>query len=142
MTEVYDEWSKDDLGQDLPREYWLEALPDLFQYVTGCCLHNPLWGPEDAVEVLGWTWNGEYDGGNGTGPKRAWNESGQDVIVRLRDGAYGYFNESEDYTGHGCQCGSFAGKYPTLEDLWRDGVGDTYHNSATLREQVSASTQR
>lgn len=124
----------------VPREKWLEALAGAFEYVSGCCLHNPLWGPDDAVEVLGWTWNG--DGCSGAGPKEVYCDSGQDVIVRLNDGAFGYFTESEDYTGHGCQCNAFAGKYPTLEALWRDGVGvNVWRDDAVLREQVSASTQ-
>lgn len=89
----------------------MSDLRDMFQELLGCCLHEPQWTPDDVHGII--AWNGDRQ----TGP-----ESSSIIIVSLkkpdgpRDG-YGLLTQSEDYTGHGCQCGSMTVREPSLSGL-------------------------
>lgn len=77
------------------QESMLEDLTELFKVVDGCCLMNPVFRPEDVESVLAWH-----------GDRQSQSESQSLVLVKLKDGKFGLFSQGEDYTGHGCQCGS------------------------------------
>lgn len=80
-------------------------LAAIFEVITECCLHDPQWQAQDAKSMI--VWHGSRE----TGP-----ESNSLVIVRL-DSGFGLLTQFEDYTGHGCQCGSMTVREPTLHDL-------------------------
>lgn len=105
-------------------------LERMFRYLDGCCLHQPVWTPVDVDQVLCSVWNGDYDGGwqdckPPAARYEAWKGSSDSTsytVVRLKDGRYGLLSESEDYTGHGCQCTSATDIYTSVADLLRYGV--------------------
>ena len=92
----------------------MSDLSEMFADLRSCCLHDPQWLPEDVDEELAWI------GDRQTGP-----ESTAIVIVRLKTRStrlpylfeYGLLTESEDYTGHGCQCDSMTVKEDGLAKL-------------------------
>lgn len=84
----------------------MSDLSEMFEVVTGCCLHDPVWKPEDVAQEISWT-----------GDRQNGSDSSSIVIVRLKDSTFGLFTQGEDYTGHGCQCSSFTAKEPTLAKL-------------------------
>ena len=71
----------------------------MFGSLRDCCLHDPQWVPEDAEEELAWA-----------GDRHTGSESSSIVIVRLKSDGYGLLTQSEDYTGHGCRCGSMTAR--------------------------------
>lgn len=80
--------------------------------LQGCCLKHPEDYQVDQIVHV------EY-----------WVESIPDeatgyAIFRLKDGRWGSMDESQDYTGHGCQCGSNVSFHPTKEDAIRLGIGE------------------
>jgi len=111
----------------------LSDLDSIFTQLTDCCLHKPTWTPGDAVGVLASVQNDDSvwsdESGVWTDCKmdeygnwKAGTDSGSYTVVQLRDGRYGLLSESEDYTGHGCQCGAATGVYSSLRDLLLLGV--------------------
>jgi hypothetical protein len=86
-------------------------LEELFKDLEQCCLHEPVWHPADVDRELAWY-----------GDRSTGSESSSIVIVRLKSskpGApeYGLLTQSEDYTGHGCQCDSMTVKEASLAKL-------------------------
>ena len=81
-------------------------LEEMFKDLEGCCLHDPQWHPADVAREIAWI-----------GSRQTGSESSAIVVVGLIGGAYGLLTESEDYTGHGCQCGSMTVKEPTMRAL-------------------------
>lgn len=111
------------MGGDVARAA-IRDLESAFVSLAACCLHDPLWTPADVESVLGSAWRGDESGGwqrGGYGDKDA-AESQSVTVVRLKDGRFGLLDESEDYTGHGCQCGASATAYASLPELQRMGV--------------------
>lgn len=98
-----------------------EELRDTYAGLLACCLHDPQWSPDDVVEPLCTVWQGDGSGGWQPGAKQS-TESSAYVVVKLKDGRYGLLEDSEDYTGHGCQCGSSTAVYGSLDDLLRMGI--------------------
>lgn len=104
----------------------MTGLKDLFQYLDNCCLHEPDWRPDEVEKVLlgiyrdyGSDWKVAPEGSN----KQGWSDSESITVVKLKDGGgYGLLAEDEDYTGHGCQCGSYTGSYDSLEQLLTMGI--------------------
>jgi len=90
----------------------MSDLDDMFRVLTGCCLHNPQWQPGDVDKIVRWV-----------GDRSTGCESSSIVIVRLQWNAqekrcdYGLLTQSEDYTGHGCQCGSMTVRETSLYKL-------------------------
>jgi hypothetical protein len=86
-----------------------------FAMLERCCLHNPQWHPGQVVRIIDAIcdddggWHVMDNGG------KSFSDSSSVYLVELEDG-FGLLEESEDYTGHGCQCDSFTGKYGTLEE--------------------------
>jgi hypothetical protein len=88
------------------------GVREAMEALDSCCLHNPPFGPDDINEEVWAVSSGEYREGHGLfGFSKGWEfgpESSQHALVLLWDGNYGYVHASEDYTGHGCQCGAYA----------------------------------
>lgn len=89
----------------------MSDLEEMFKDLERCCLHDPQWRPADVDRELRWI-----------GDRQTGSDSSAIVIVRLKpvDGKrpeFGLLAESEDYTGHGCQCSSMTAKEPTLIKL-------------------------
>jgi len=85
----------------------MSDLEEMFKDLESCCLHNPLWRPDDVQRVIKW------HGDRQTGP-----DSSSIVIVRLKTPPiFGLLVQSEDYTGHGCQCNSATSRRHTLASL-------------------------
>jgi hypothetical protein len=105
-------------------------LEIMFTQLLDCCLHDPPWTPGDVEQVLCSVWCGDESGGwkdcePPEGTYYSWKdgtESSSYTVVRLRDGTLGLLAESEDYTGHGCQCSAAVSTYSSLADLQRFGV--------------------
>jgi len=112
-------------------------LEVMFGQLSDCCLHNPSWTPADVAEVLCSVWEGDESGGwqDCNAPDGQWGnwkggtESSSRTVVRLKDGTLGLLAESEDYTGHGCQCSAAVSTYASLGDLLRFGV-EEYRSEA------------
>lgn len=81
-------------------------LRDMFNEVKNCCLHDPQWTPDDVQKIV--LWHGDRTTGS---------ESSSLIIAKLKDGKWGLFTQEEDYTGHGCRCGSMSVKEDTLHKL-------------------------
>lgn len=99
-------------------------LDAVFRYLENCCLHEPQWRPLDVESVLAGVQHGYGDEWKPVTFEDAGYVSWKDgtdtesaIVVKLKDGGYGLLHESEDYTGHGCRCGAFTGRYDSLEDL-------------------------
>lgn len=104
-------------------------LKVMFGSLQGCCLHNPVWTPVDAAEVLCSVWNGDGSGGWADckvpaeyGNWKDYSDSTSYTVARLKDGRYGLLSESEDYTGHGCQCSAATNVYASVDELLRLGI--------------------
>jgi len=116
----------------------LDNLRKEFQKLLGCCLHYPVWTPDDVSSIIigvqseyaGWTVvEGPY-------VKDIGSESESYTIVQLTDGNLGLLEEGEDYTGHGCMCGSFTGKYASLMELLESGITNNAAREVIHREVV------
>ena len=103
----------------------VKDLEAVFRSLEDCCLHQPQWRPIDVETVLAGVWRG-YEGNwqpvtvddpDGYPSWKPETESESAFAVKLKDGDYGLLHESEDYTGHGCQCGAFTGRYDGLREL-------------------------
>lgn len=112
-------------------------LEHMFSYLQSCCLHTPVWTPADVDRVLCSIWSeysGQWADSTTPGEYGGWKggtESESYTVARLRDGRFGLLSESEDYTGHGCQCSAATNVYATLNDLLRFGV-----DSESAREAI------
>jgi len=104
-------------------------LEIMFGSLLGCCLHSPVWTPVDVDRVLCSIWDsygGEWQ--DCTAPEQQYDnwkggtESSSYTVVRLKDGRFGLLAESEDYTGHGCQCSAATIIGDSVADLVRFGV--------------------
>lgn len=90
----------------------MSDLNDMFAELKDCCLHEPQWTPEDVDREIAWI-----------GDRRTGRESSSLIIVRLNRkpeqgrAGYGLLTQSEDYTGHGCQCTSMTAREPSLIKL-------------------------
>lgn len=91
----------------------MSDLEEMFKELLRCCLHEPVWTPDQVTRELKWI-----------GDRQTGSESSSIVLVRLRarDGQrygadYGLLVQYEDYTGHGCQCSSMTAREETLAKL-------------------------
>ncbi len=87
-----------------PRE---ETFRVAFARALSCCLHEPLFNPTDAAELL-YIRHREHE---------SWADSSTRVIAKLKDGNWGLFYAWEDSSGHGCQCDGMTVVEPTLQKL-------------------------
>jgi hypothetical protein len=94
----------------------LADLRKLFEDVQTCCLHNPVFTPDDVHHIVKWI-----------GDETTGCDSQTIVLVRLKSeendawrAPWGWFTQGEDYTGHGCQCGAATVKGDTLQELARN----------------------
>jgi hypothetical protein len=111
-------------------ELTAKHLEVMFGQLQGCCLHTPVWTPVDVAEVLcsvqktdgygDWKDSAAFDGTYGSW--KDGTDSSSYTVVRLKDGRLGLLSESEDFTGHGCQCSAATNAYGSLDDLLRLGV--------------------
>lgn len=90
-------------------------LKDFIDSCQKCCMHAPIWTSSDILWALLWRWK---DNGNSwaDGPKIG-TDSESFAICILKDGSFGVFEESEDYTGHGCQCSSSTSQWATIKEV-------------------------
>jgi hypothetical protein len=89
----------------------MSDLSEMFEVLERCCLHEPQWRPGDVDREIAWI--GDRENGS---------ESSSIVIVQLKctfpdKPFYGLLTQSEDYTGHGCQCDSMTAREPSLASL-------------------------
>lgn len=83
-------------------------LTHTFAALENCCLHDPQWRPSQVAAIVCY---------------RTFQRTDDDrffsviVIVTLRNAQYGLLLESQDYTGHGCECGAMTVTEPTLAKL-------------------------
>lgn len=84
----------------------MSDLEEMFMELRSCCLHDPQWLPEEVDREITWV-----------GDRKTGRESESIVIVMLKSREYGLLTQCEDYTGHGCQCGSMTVREPTLSKL-------------------------
>ena len=111
-------------------ELTAKNLEIMFGQLQACCMHTAVWTPADVAEVLCSVWEGDGSGGwadcqpvaEHWGNWKNSTESSSYTVARLKNGRYGLLAESEDYTGHGCQCNSSTTAYDSLHDLLRLGV--------------------
>lgn len=61
--------------------------------------------------IYAWFYEGDY------GP-----EHSAVALVQASNGEYGVFNESEDSTGHGCQCNADVAWFSTLDEAIEKGL--------------------
>jgi len=117
----------------------LAGLRSQFDMLESCCLHDPKWHLAQVAGVIAAVWSGDYS--------EPWQEldlaegkpssdSESYTVVRLADGRFGLLAESEDYTGHGCQCGSSAVAFSTLPELLRYGVEEGEARKAIIKALV------
>jgi len=105
-----------------------QHLEIMFGRLQGCCLHSPVWTPVDVDAVLCSVQDSDGTWTDSTAPEGEWGswkngtDSSSYTVVRLKGGRYGLLSESEDYTGHGCQCDAATNAYESLSDLLRLGV--------------------
>jgi hypothetical protein len=83
----------------------------MFRDLLDCCLHDPQWTPADVNRIIAWR-----------GDRQTGSESSSIIVVSLKraDGSpdgYGLLTQSEDYTGHGCQCRSMTARERFLARL-------------------------
>lgn len=109
-------------------ELTAKHLEVMFRQLQACCLHDPVWTPVDVDRVLCSVQSG-YGGGwkdctapDDYGTFKDGTETSSYTVARLKDGRLGLLAESEDYTGHGCQCNAATGAYESVSDLLRLGV--------------------
>jgi hypothetical protein len=75
---------------------------EAIETTLNCCLPRAKWdevlAEANIAEVLG----AAFDGGNGMG-KLGWGstDTSRVILLRLTDGRYAVWTDSEDYTGHG-----------------------------------------
>jgi hypothetical protein len=124
----------------------VKELDAVFRYLETCCLHQPQWRPLDVESVLAGvqhSYGGDWEpvtveDGDGYVSWKNGTDSESAFAVRLKDGGYGLLCEGEDYTGHGCQCSAFTGRYGTLAELLAASTPD-YGPELTkaLQEKIS-----
>jgi len=87
----------------------IKHIFDVFADLEGCCLHEAQWKPIEVDRQLAWVSPGMAEPLD--------SDSSSLLLVQLKNGDYGLLAESSDYTGHGCQCGSYTVREPTLREL-------------------------
>lgn len=112
----------------------IDGLRLAYDSLAACCLHDPVWSPDDVAEVLCLVWSGDDSGGDWKPGEKTCTESQSYAVVRLSDGRYGLLAEGEDYTGHGCQCDSATTIHATLDELLSMGVVEDGARLAIRRE--------
>ena len=108
------------------------GLTDAWGVCTRCCLHAPLFAIADVTHAC-YRWS-EYGPPYSDGVKPC-SDSGSYAVVQLQDGRFGTFSESEDYTGHGCQCSSNTSVHATLDEAIRFGLGDRERDDFTTPDR-------
>lgn len=63
------------------------------------------------------------------------------AVVLLSDGKWAVFEEWQDYTGHGCQCGASASVHDTYADALRMGLSDAMRNMFGIPDPESDAFQ-
>jgi hypothetical protein len=112
----------------VPVQLTPKHLETMFGSLQDCCLHSPVWTPVDVDKVLCSVHDADGEWRDSTPPADRWGawktgtESTSYTVVRLKDGRFGLLSESEDYTGHGCQCTAATNVYDSVNDLVRLGV--------------------
>lgn len=90
----------------------LENFKGNYSSLKGCCMEDPKGLFDKVIEVLYFI------------PSIPDEEQGA-AVCKLWDASYACFEEWQDYSGHGCQCGALVtGPFDTLEDAIRLGLGD------------------
>ena len=79
-------------------------------FLEGCCLNHPVNYATDQIKIVEVWCKSENAGPSGGG------------IFLLADGRWGALEESQNYTGHGCQCCSNVVFYDTREEAIRLGL--------------------
>lgn len=110
----------------------IDDLRSTYESLASCCLHEPQWSPDDVADVLCAVWRGEDTGEQWKPGEKTCTESQSYTVVKLADGRYGLMEESEDYTGHGCQCGSTTAVYATLDELITMGIPEPEAQQAIM----------
>jgi len=89
----------------------LQETKKFFESLVGCCLDQGSYDRlEDAVEVSHFT-------------ESIPDEEAGAGVFKMKDGTYLVFEESQDYSGHGCRCCcDVAGPFPDLETAIRMGL--------------------
>lgn len=100
----------------------INDLRGTYESLADCCLHNPVWSPDDVTAVLCTIWTGEDTGEQWKPGEKTCTDSASYTVVKLSGERYGLLAEGEDYTGHGCQCNSATSVYGSLDDLLAMGV--------------------
>lgn len=111
----------------------IDDLRGTYESLASCCLHNPEWSPDDVTEVLCTVWSGEDTGSEWRTGEKTCTESASYTVVKLTGGRFGLLAESEDYTGHGCQCGSTTAVYLASSGLLIMGVPEPEARLAIAR---------
>jgi hypothetical protein len=90
----------------------LDAFRSEMESLERCCLKHPVDYKVGEIESVKYWVPSEPDGETGY------------ALFRLKDGRWGAMEESQDYTGHGWQCGSSVEFYATEEEAIRLGIGE------------------
>lgn len=86
----------------------ISELREEFAGLTGCCLHEPQWLPEQVTELILWRDDAEdYYG-----------QTDQTIVARL-DKGWGLLTSWSDTSGHGCQCDASTVRADSLHELMR-----------------------
>jgi hypothetical protein len=102
-----------------PTEADVQAQGDM---LTGCCLKHKdeNWKPGIVKKVIAW-----FD----TASSYAYGtERSGYVVFKTSDKRFAVLSDSEDYTGHGCQCCSSLTIWDTLEEALRLGLSEDEKN--------------
>jgi hypothetical protein len=89
----------------------LKAFKDEYHSFSGCCLDEATRHRVDHSVALYAFEPSEPDGDPGG------------ALTKLDDGTWAAFEESQDYTGHGCQCGSTSSVHSTRAEAIKFGLG-------------------
>lgn len=88
----------------------LKDFKEYMKFLESCCLQHPEnYNVDEIVSVDEWTIS-ENDGPSGG------------AIFKFKDGTWGAMEESQDYTGHGCQCNSSFAIFDNKKDAIRLGL--------------------
>ena len=88
----------------------VEALKNYLRSLERCCLkHRQNYAIDEIVSVEAWI-ESENDGPAGG------------ALFNTASGKFGAMEESQDYTGHGCQCSSQLEIFETREEAIRLGL--------------------
>lgn len=92
-----------------------DELQARIEWLAECCLEHPQDVPKIA-RVVGWHDNrGDHD---------ATDDGTEYALWETPDGKFAVLEAGEDYTGHGCQCGSSVQVFDTIDDAMKLGLGE------------------